>query len=923
MMRIPQPPDSILAVLPVDLLVQILDRLPDSGDRKSFRLVSCGFLRAEALHRRALRVLRRESLPSVLCRYSALESLDLSPCPALDDAALATALHTTGGLQTLKTVCLARATGIGWRGLEALVAACPRLEMVDLSHCVGVGDREAAALAATGWLREVRLDKCLGITDVGLAKLAVGCPGIERLGIKWCLEISDLGIDLLSKKCRDLKVLDISYLKSIDVSRCCNVSTLGLVSVIEGHKRLQKINAGDCFPELVPLFLSRLSVIRGTLKVLKVEGFHVLATSLRIIGTHCKNLEEIGLDDALIAIADHCKRLECLLLESCSQITEKGLDWIGTCCSGLKEVDLTDCPINDTALKCLSRCSELRTLKLGLCPNISVKGLLHIGSNCRKLLELDLYRCTGVTDGGLAAIAAGCKNLKKLNVCYCMQITDEGLKHLSCLKELLDLEMRRLVNVTSAGMAAIAFGCRSLVELDIKRCYSVDDAGLWALAQYSNNLRQINISYCPVTGVGLCKLLGTLRCLQDAKLVHLTRVSIEGYEFALRASWDRLKKLKLLGGLRHFLTPGLLQMLKARGCRIRWVDKPLLFGGSTSIPKVDQSPTFKNLEIVVATEDTAECGDNVVQEFSLGGPEYGMVQKRNEKTLEESELGNLNELREEMKEFSFGGVEFTKIQYKNKKILEESGLDRDNDEEEKDDGEEQEEDLSPKELEFSFRAVGSDTIRNQTKQTLEESKLSHDKEEKEEEEINNDMEAPSSESQEEETESSSAEEESERQDEGSDGTGASSKGSSFEAVWPAEQAIEQEDSSLLEKHQEVTEESSKEEVTAAQAEEEIEEYGEEFTEEKRDVEEQLGNEMGTRPKMMKSESERGLMAVNYSNSSNESSSNSEYEASNRSRKHKHGERSKKIMLKLEKTKEDKLAESNRNELLKFLNASYD
>ncbi|XP_042051231.1 uncharacterized protein LOC121796440 [Salvia splendens] len=32
---------------------------------------------------------------------------------------------------------------------------------------------------------------------------------------------------------------------------------------------------------------------------------------------------------------------------------------------------------------------------------------------------------------------------------------------------------------------------------------------------------------------------------------------------------------------------------------------------------------------------------------------------------------------------------------------------------------------------------------------------------------------------------------------------------------------------------------------------------------------------------------------------------------------------KKILLKLDKTKEDNLAENNRNELLKFLNASYD
>ncbi|KAL6544999.1 hypothetical protein OROHE_009906 [Orobanche hederae] len=32
---------------------------------------------------------------------------------------------------------------------------------------------------------------------------------------------------------------------------------------------------------------------------------------------------------------------------------------------------------------------------------------------------------------------------------------------------------------------------------------------------------------------------------------------------------------------------------------------------------------------------------------------------------------------------------------------------------------------------------------------------------------------------------------------------------------------------------------------------------------------------------------------------------------------------KKLLLKLDKTKEDKMAENNRNELLKFLNASYD
>ncbi|RWV87290.1 hypothetical protein GW17_00050732 [Ensete ventricosum] len=209
-----QSSDSILATLPVDLLIQILDRVADPRDHKSWRQVCRGFLHVEALRRSSLRVLRHEALQGLLRRYAAcLERLDLSVCPALDDHALAAALAVEEGLWRLRSVNLSRASGVGWRGLASLAKACPHLEAVDLSHCVGVGDREAASLATAAGLREVWLDKCLGLTDVGLAKVAVGCPALEMLGIKWCLEISDIGIELLAKKCQNLRVLDISYLK--------------------------------------------------------------------------------------------------------------------------------------------------------------------------------------------------------------------------------------------------------------------------------------------------------------------------------------------------------------------------------------------------------------------------------------------------------------------------------------------------------------------------------------------------------------------------------------------------------------------------------------------------------------------------------------------------------------------------------------
>ncbi|KAJ0976292.1 hypothetical protein J5N97_018257 [Dioscorea zingiberensis] len=644
---------AAITVLPVDLLIHIIDLVPEPSDRKSIRLVSRAFHRAECLQRRDLKVLRREALSILIRCYGAIERLDLSACAGLDDGWLAAALGG-GAAPELRKVNLSRASGVRWRGLAAMVRGCPRLEAVDLSHCVGVGDLEVAALAELAGLKELRLDKCLGVSDVGLAKVAVGCPGMERLGIKWCLEISDLGIKLLVKKCRDLKALDISYLMvtnkslhsistlgrlevlkmvgcyyisddglhylnngnnhntllSVDVSRCHNVSSAGLASVVTGHKTLRKLKASDCFIELPSDFLSKFGVLTNGFHTLKVDGSEVSVPRLKTIGANCKGLIKIGLgkckgvtdegiselvsncaglktvdltcchdvtDDSLIAIADSCKNLESLLLESCSLITEEGLEYIGTSCPNLQEVDLTDCDIDDAELKSLSRCSELRVLKLGLCPDISDGGIDYIGSKCEKLQELDLYRCTGIGDDGLASLVYGCKKIRKLNLCYCTGITDQGMKYVSCLQELEDLELRGLTQLTSLGIAAIAIGCPRLVELDMKRCTSVGDIGFQALARYSLNLRQINISYCNISEMVLIRLLWNLRCLQDVKLVHLTQVRREGFMLALRTCLDKLKKLKLPSNLRNVISPALIQILQDRGCRIRWVDKPIPF----------------------------------------------------------------------------------------------------------------------------------------------------------------------------------------------------------------------------------------------------------------------------------------------------------------------------------------------------------
>ncbi|CAN0914126.1 F-box/LRR-repeat protein 3 [Linum grandiflorum] len=638
---------SILAVLTEDLLIRVNSKLEHDSDRKSWRLVCKEFLQVDSLTRTTLRILRPDFIFSLLRTFANVEELDLSVCPRVDDGTL-TLLLDRGGTAApssfpwnLRGLNLSRTNGMSCQGLELIGSACPKLERLDVSCNRRLGDREAAAISGIVGLKELKMDKCMKVSDVGLVKIAVGCQKLEKLSLKWCMEISDLGVHLLCVKCSNLKAIDISYLKvtneslhsiaslpklegltmvgcplvndsglgflssgsslkEIDISRCEGVSSSGLVSIIRAHCNLNRISIGY-LPELSDALLDCLKNLKN-LTTLVILGTQVSDAVLRSISIGCKSLHEIALSkctgvtnagvvqllyrelkaldltccdlvtNAVIhALAESCRSLVCLKLESCFLVTDKGLYHLASSCVLLEEVDLTDCSgINDSGLEYLSRCSRLLTLKLGLCFSISDKGVSCIASNCSNLCELDLYRCTGIGDGTLAALANGCTRLKKLNISYCTKITDEGMKSLGHLQELFSLEMRSLRNVTGVGFAAFATMSKRLAELDMKCCENIDDAGFIALACYCHNLRQVNLSQCNISDAALSMVMGNLTRLQEAKLLHLPSVTMDGFELALRACCSRIKKVKMVSEIRPFLSSEVLEILRHKGCIIRW-----------------------------------------------------------------------------------------------------------------------------------------------------------------------------------------------------------------------------------------------------------------------------------------------------------------------------------------------------------------
>ncbi|KAM7278494.1 hypothetical protein ACFE04_005628 [Oxalis oulophora] len=637
---------STIFTLTEDLLIRIFNKLDSESDRKSTRLVCKELNRVDSLTRKSLRILRVQFLLSLLRSHPNLLSLDLSLCAHIVDATIPFILRQLGrDSLSLKTLNLSRSTGLTHSGLEILMRACVDLQRLDVSHCRGYGDREAAAISFASELRELTMDKCLGISDVGLARIVISCYKLEKLSLRWCMRISDLVIHLLCNKCPQLNCLDFSYskvtseslrsvallsnletlamvgcrfvdddglkflengcplLQEIDVSRCARITSAGLISVIKNHPALLHLNAGHCFSELSTSFVNCLKNVKH-LKTLSLDGCQISDFDFETLSTSCKWLIGIGLskclgvtnkgimqlvsgqfdlknlnltccdsitDAAISALADSCRNLESLKMESCIMITEKGIFQLGSFCLRLKELDLTDCcGVNDRGLLYVSRCSELSCLKLGLCTNISDKGLSCIGLSCSNLLELDLYRCTGIGDDGLGSLSSGCKKLKVLNLSYCTQVTDRGMTYVGSLEELSDFEMRGLLNVSSVGLAAVAFGCKKLADMDLKHCDNIDGSGFWALAYHARNLRQINLSYCAISDMALCMVMGNLPRLQDAKLVNLCYVSVDGFELALRACCARMKKVKLDSRLMMLISTEILESLDARGCHIRW-----------------------------------------------------------------------------------------------------------------------------------------------------------------------------------------------------------------------------------------------------------------------------------------------------------------------------------------------------------------
>lgn len=225
-------------------------------------------------------------------------------------------------------------------------------------------------------------------------------------------------------------------------------------------------------------------------------------------------------DDAVAAIGVHCTGLRYLDIANCPRIGDDGLMSIAFSCERLTSLNAQGCEcVSDAAIiELCYGCPLLRHLNMQWCPLVTDDSLEVIGEVCRNLESLWLTGTDGgITDWGVAEIARQCHQLKTLCIRDCSTLTDSTACRIamSC-KQLAHFDVQGCVKISDAPIIFAAIQCPMLRVVNIEGCWRVSSQMMHAARK--NNPELLIVA-------GLSDLKGAVACgdqevLDEAEISH-------------------------------------------------------------------------------------------------------------------------------------------------------------------------------------------------------------------------------------------------------------------------------------------------------------------------------------------------------------------------------------------------------------------
>ncbi|XP_059640755.1 F-box/LRR-repeat protein 4 [Cornus florida] len=135
----------------------------------------------------------------------------------------------------IKSLSFAGSTHLNDECLKRIASACPGLELLDLSSCLGIAEGGLAEiLKSCCEIRHLRIDDCGGIKNIGTGS---ELPKLEVLRAARS-GINSEGLAMIGKRCCGLL--------NLDLEGCLGVTTERVKEVIRNCTRLREINLKHC-----------------------------------------------------------------------------------------------------------------------------------------------------------------------------------------------------------------------------------------------------------------------------------------------------------------------------------------------------------------------------------------------------------------------------------------------------------------------------------------------------------------------------------------------------------------------------------------------------------------------------------------------------------------------------------------------------
>ncbi|KAK3085311.1 hypothetical protein FSP39_001349 [Pinctada imbricata] len=414
---------------------------------------------------------------------------------------------------------------------------------------LNVSDRKEASLVCRTWY-EASLDPILQRDIVihfhGLSTHDQAPKLTRRKMPHLMLDQFDNSLNAKSVVLRSCKELS-ENLKSLSL-KGSNITESTFVEILSHCTSLTSLDLSCCNS----LFLSgKLLEMNSDMQTLKVSLKNVTSLNLssirhlsdsvfnRIV-TVCTNLEKMSLSSSHITFHTEAYlprgKTRCA---SSSLLTFRNiLDFIRLQSSKLISLDFSRNPLDDDALEALVSCDDLFLEELILynCKEIEDVSIIALAHKQKSLKILDIRECVNLTDAGVGAIAANLLKLETLKLSKCRQVTGLAVKKFSLLSRLQVLDMSDMYQLMSSS--AQEGLCKNvkmpLTYLNLSCCSLLTDVFVEALCKTHPHLVHLDLGSCnQISNLSVHEISKSLKYLQFLRLAwckKITDLGILGFE---------------------------------------------------------------------------------------------------------------------------------------------------------------------------------------------------------------------------------------------------------------------------------------------------------------------------------------------------------------------------------------------------------